>query len=83
VLTQAYQWPDPSKRLTLEKVRRDLRGRLSSYKLPTLLRVVQDLPKTATGKVSKKILGPQLFPKEGHRDIQAWSNTKAAMVSKL
>ncbi|OAG37622.1 hypothetical protein AYO21_08230 [Fonsecaea monophora] len=83
VVTLNQNWPDPSKQLTLEKVRRDLRDRLSSYKLPTLLRVVHDLPKTATGKVSKKILGPQLFPKNGHRDIQIWSSAKPALASKL
>ena len=43
--------------------------------MPTLLRVVEgELPKSATGKVQKKILGPQYFP-AGYRalpDVQVW-----------
>ncbi|OQU98120.1 AMP-binding enzyme domain-containing protein [Cladophialophora immunda] len=68
--------------LTLHRLRRDLRARLSSYKLPTLLRVVDEIPKNASGKVPKKVLGPQLFPKEGHRDVQIWRG-KATVESRL
>lgn len=59
------------KELTLAKLRNDLRGQLAGYKLPTLLRVVQgELPKGATEKVQKKVLGPQLIPSPGYEDIQ-------------
>jgi acyl-coenzyme A synthetase/AMP-(fatty) acid ligase len=40
--------------------------------MPTLLRVVSVLPKTATGKVMKKQLKVDLFPAKGHPDIQMW-----------
>lgn len=59
--------------LTIEDVRRDLRDRLAGYKMPTLLRIVSgELPKTATGKVQKKILGPQFFPAGGTPEVQEW-----------
>lgn len=61
--------------LTIEDLRRDLRDRLAGYKLPTLLRIVSgELPKTATGKVQKKILGPRFFPPNYHvcADVQQW-----------
>ncbi|KAL1600190.1 hypothetical protein SLS59_005813 [Nothophoma quercina] len=61
--------------LTIEDVRRDLRGRLAGYKLPTLLRIAPgELPKTATGKVQKKVLGPQFFPSnyESYLEVQQW-----------
>lgn len=56
--------PDQEKkRLHMDELRKDLRGLLTGYKLPTLLRVVEgELPKNVSGKVSKKVLGPQLFP---------------------
>lgn len=66
---------DDGGRLSLERVRRDLRGKLAGYKMPTLLRVVRgELPKTASGKVLKKILGPRYFPEgyEGDSEVQVW-----------
>ena len=75
------------RQLTINDLRRDLRGRLAGYKLPTLLRVLQDeLPKTASGKVQKKLLGPQLFPCPGWesvKEIQAWRNPKLEAMAKL
>jgi len=62
-------------KLTIENLRRDLRDKMVGYKLPTLLRVVSgELPKTATGKVQKKLLGPQFFPADHHTcsDVQQW-----------
>lgn len=59
-------------RLELGKLRGDLRETLAGYKMPTLLRVVMELRKNATGKVLKKILGPELFPTRGHPDVQTW-----------
>jgi malonyl-CoA/methylmalonyl-CoA synthetase len=69
-----------SKRLTLEKLRNDLRSRLAGYKLPTILRVVQgELPKGATGKVPKKILGPELLPSPGYEkmpEVELWNSRR-------
>jgi malonyl-CoA/methylmalonyl-CoA synthetase len=61
--------------LTIEDLRRDLRDRLAGYKLPTLLRIVDgELPKTVTGKVQKKILGPRFFPIDhgACAEVQQW-----------
>lgn len=61
--------------LTIEDLRRDLREKMAGYKLPTLLRIVGgDLPKTATGKVQKKILGPRYFPPDYQvcSEVQQW-----------
>ena len=61
--------------LTIEDLRTGLRDRLAGYKMPTLLRVVEgELPKTATSKVLKHILGPKYFPPtwREERDVQAW-----------
>ena len=62
-------------RLTLAALRRDLSARLAGYKMPTLLRLVDgELPKTATGKVQKKRLGPHFFPSglENIAVVQKW-----------
>ena len=74
------------KRLTIDDLRRDLRSRLAGYKLPTMLRVLDsELPKTASGKVQKKALGPKLFPKDWGRvhEIQAWRNPQVGVMAKL
>jgi malonyl-CoA/methylmalonyl-CoA synthetase len=66
----------PRRQLTLHDLRQDLRSRLAGYKLPTLLRVVRgELPKSMTGKVVKKVLGPQYFPEDYRRDcnVQVWT----------
>ncbi|OAL34549.1 hypothetical protein AYO20_06179 [Fonsecaea nubica] len=68
--------PKAPRDLTLEKLRRDLRGTLAGYKMPTLLRVVNELKKNATGKVIKKVLVQELFPPEGHADVQRWVSKK-------
>lgn len=74
------------KLLNIDKLRRDLRERLVGYKLPTLLRVVSgELPKTATGKVQKKILGPHFFPASWHEcaEIQKWEPNAEGRLPKL
>lgn len=61
--------------LDLDQLRKDLESHLARYKMPTLLRLVEgELPKSATGKVSKKVLGPQMFPENyrSQHDIQFW-----------
>ncbi|KAK5171985.1 uncharacterized protein LTR77_003622 [Saxophila tyrrhenica] len=68
--------------LRIDRLREDLRQTLPAYKLPTLLRVVDgELPKGETGKVQKKILGPQLFPSSWQEDsrVQVWRSTKARL----
>lgn len=64
--------------LTIEDLRQDLRGQLAGYKIPTLLRVVRELPTTASGKVMKKLLGPELFPVAGHPEVQRWTRRTAS-----
>jgi len=61
--------------LRLSDLRSDCRSRLAGYKLPTLLRVIDgELPKTPSGKVKKKVLGPQYFPPGYEKDseVQVW-----------
>ncbi|TKA71349.1 hypothetical protein B0A55_05122 [Friedmanniomyces simplex] len=63
--------------LTIDDLRQDLRGSLAGYKMPTLLRIVDELRKNATGKVIKKALVKELFPDAGHQDVQRWVSSKA------
>ncbi|KAL2404372.1 CoA ligase [Exophiala dermatitidis] len=72
--------------LKLDDLREDARSRLAGYKLPTLLRVVKgELPKSGTGKVVKKVLGPQYFPPNYVDDeaVQVWNSRKKARDTKL
>ena len=73
--------------LTIDDLRRDLRERLAGYKLPTLLRIVDnELPKTITGKVQKKILGPRFFPVDYRErpEVQRWvARSSEAVLAKL
>ena len=70
-----------SQPLTIQKLRDDMRASLPAYKLPTLLRIVDgELPKGQTGKVQKKILGPQLYPSPGWQDdanVQVYRATRS------
>jgi acyl-CoA synthetase (AMP-forming)/AMP-acid ligase II len=70
--------------VTLAKVRNALRGQLAGYKLPTVLRVMQgEIPKGATGKVQKKILGPKLIPTPGYEEmpeVQVWKKPKQSKL---
>jgi malonyl-CoA/methylmalonyl-CoA synthetase len=66
IITLNQQLSQP---LTILKLRDDMRASLPAYKLPTLLRIVDgELPKGQTGKVQKKVLGPQLFSSPGWQD---------------
>lgn len=49
--------------LDLKTLRNTLKPKLAFYKVPTLLKVVDELPKNAMGKVTKKALIP-LFTEE-------------------
>ena len=71
------------KNLTLADLRNDLRSKLTGYKIPTILRVIKgELPKSGTGKVQKKILGPQFFPSNYRNipEIQVWSKELKAKL---
>lgn len=69
----------PENKLKLDTLRQDLRRELASYKLPTLLRVfpTSELPKGGTGKIQKKILGPELFPSNWRdvSEVQKWDSS--------
>ncbi|GAB7354407.1 hypothetical protein MBLNU459_g4901t2 [Dothideomycetes sp. NU459] len=72
--------------LVLHQLRKDLEFRLARYKMPTLLRLVEgELPKSATGKVSKKVLGPQMFPRNYRSigDVQVWDRNLNYDISKV
>ncbi|RDW83649.1 uncharacterized protein DSM5745_03975 [Aspergillus mulundensis] len=66
--------------LRLQELRKDLRGVLAGYKMPTVLRIVDgEIPKGATGKVQKKVLRPRYFP-DGWRSckaVQIWDPVQA------
>lgn len=71
--------------LHLDDLRSDVRGRLAGYKLPTLLRVItEELPKSASGKVVKRTLGPQYFTSDYRDDpqVQVWDK-EVAMKAKI
>ncbi|KAK2745916.1 putative NRPS-like protein biosynthetic cluster [Myotisia sp. PD_48] len=70
------------KSLTIDDLRKDLRSVLAGYKMPTLLRVIEgELPKGATGKVIKKVLGPKYFPANYEKDenVQVWVSSKSKL----
>jgi malonyl-CoA/methylmalonyl-CoA synthetase len=87
VTLRADQTRGDGRRLGLEELRRELRGRLAGYKLPTLLRVVEgELAKGQSGKVLKRVLGPRLFPSpgwEGDAEVQVWVSEKAGGLARL
>jgi acyl-CoA synthetase (AMP-forming)/AMP-acid ligase II len=71
------------KSVTIAELREDLRSKMAGYKMPTVLRVVQgELPKSGTGKVQKKILGPQFFPSNYRQllEVQVWSRENKAKL---
>ncbi|KAK0257973.1 hypothetical protein LTR35_007447 [Friedmanniomyces endolithicus] len=75
-LKDARDVESPVVDLTIERLRQDLRARLAGYKMPTMLRVIEaELPKSGTGKVVKKVLGPQFFPSDYSKlpEVQVWS----------
>jgi malonyl-CoA/methylmalonyl-CoA synthetase len=56
------EWNRVFGKVDLGELREDLQARLAGYKLPTLLCVVEgEIPKSATGKVVKRTLGPEYF----------------------
>lgn len=73
--------------LDLDDLRADARQRLAGYKLPTLLRVLkEEIPKSPTGKVVKRTLGPLYFAPGAYVDdpeVQVWTSKKPARQAKL
>lgn len=65
--------------LTLERLRSDLRSSLAGYKMPTLLRIVDELRKNATGKVIKKVLVGEYFPSQDAEGVQKWAGKKSKL----
>ncbi|KAK5048671.1 hypothetical protein LTR84_005762 [Exophiala bonariae] len=61
--------------LSLSELRRDLQKSLSNYKLPSILRVVPELQKTANMKIPKQLLKKELFDSK-HPDIETWQFSK-------
>ncbi|KAI9708721.1 MAG: hypothetical protein M1820_003676 [Bogoriella megaspora] len=88
-LTNEWRQSHSSKdhKLTIDALRQDLKSRLAGYKMPTLLREIEgELPKTGTGKVMKKTLGPQFFPVDysTQRQVQAWNpRRRSSLLSRL
>ncbi len=73
--------PDDAERgLVIAQLRKDLRSSLAGYKMPTLLRVVKELKKNATGKVIKKLLVEDLFPAGGCDEVQRWDGKKESKL---
>ncbi len=50
--------------LTLKDLRDWARDKMAPYQIPTVLKVVKDIPRNAMGKVNKKQLVAELFAKE-------------------
>lgn len=72
--------------LKLDDLRADIRHRLAGYKLPTLLRLIEgELPKSPTGKVVKKVLGPMYFPANyiDIAEVQKWDSKVKPRQTKL
>ncbi|HYW91682.1 MAG TPA: AMP-binding protein [Gammaproteobacteria bacterium] len=63
----AYVQPDPRSKLDLEALRAWLRERLSPYKLPAEIIVLQEMPAAATGKILKHRLKQQAQSEAGGR----------------
>lgn len=55
-LAKAYIVPRQGVQLDVEDLEKHCRARLASYKVPRLFKVVDDLPKTSTGKILRRML---------------------------
>lgn len=54
--------PKSGKEIILSKLREWSKERMAPYAIPTVLKVVEKLPKNAMGKVNKKELVKTMFP---------------------
>lgn len=55
--------------LSLEELKEWASQHMPGYQIPTVLKVVDDIPRNAMGKVNKKQLLSQLFAKEMKRSM--------------
>lgn len=55
-LAKAYVVPRQGATLDLEQLEQHCRARLAAYKVPRAFQIVQDLPKTSTGKILRRML---------------------------
>ena len=55
---------EPNQRLTLDEMKDFCRGKISGYKIPKILKIVDEIPRNITGKVKKLELRDR-FSKEG------------------
>lgn len=58
----------PTASLDKQTVQRHCRDRLPQYKIPKLIEFVDELPKTASGKVKRHLLAQTLLLKEVHNE---------------
>jgi fatty-acyl-CoA synthase len=65
----AYLVAAPDARLDEAVVLAHLAERLARFKVPKYVRVVPDLPKTATGKVRRNVLRRDLLPRESTTEV--------------
>ncbi|KAF5012776.1 hypothetical protein FDECE_1196 [Fusarium decemcellulare] len=79
VAVAVVQRKGSQKPLTIDRLRNDVRSRLSAYKMPQLLRLVDDFPRTPTGKVVKRRVRQELFPPGGHPELQVYKGKKAKL----
>ena len=54
---------------------------MARYKLPTMLRVVKELPKTAVGKVLKTALRKEFVAGKTYENLQIWRNVTAPAIA--
>ncbi|KIV93384.1 hypothetical protein PV10_04598 [Exophiala mesophila] len=59
-------------KLSIDRLRKDLSHKLARYKLPTVLRVVQQMPKTPLGKISKAKVTQDFFGPGRKEGLQIW-----------
>lgn len=55
-LAKAYVVPRQNAQLDLKQLEQHCRARLAAYKVPRLFQIVDDLPKTSTGKILRRML---------------------------
>jgi crotonobetaine/carnitine-CoA ligase len=48
--------PKPGRRIDADELREFLRGRVPKFMVPDIVEVVDELPKTPTGKIQKHLL---------------------------
>ena len=62
-LVTAFIIPAPGKMVDLDRIRNDLKARISSFKVPKLIRVVDEFPRNQAGKILKRALREEVRKK--------------------